>query len=105
MINKITGLIVLLLLVSLVVVNLVTIKILNKNLSIQQKNLEITEDLFLGDLTYQYYNDLSTCIDSKIQTGNKDEVEKLKIQCKEEMKDTNLYQKIQKYGGEDLIKN
>lgn len=105
MFNKIIGALVLALLVILIIINFIAMNTATKNLAIQQKNLEITQDLFLGDLTYQYYNDLNNCIDSKIQAGSKDGVEKLKTQCKEEMKDTNLYQKIQKYGGEDQIKN
>lgn len=102
--NKIFHSLILLLLIILVIVNLIAINLSTKNLKIQDKNLEITEDLFLGDLTYQYFTDLNNCIDAKIQSGIKDENTILKEQCKEEMRNTNLYQKIQQFGGEEYIK-
>ncbi len=59
------------------------------------KLTEINQEIFLGDLLYQYYTELDICVSS---AGLSEE------ECKQELSQSTLVEKITKWGGADYIK-
>ena len=68
------------------------------NTFLNYKRFSIEKETFLGDLLYQYYFDLQSCIDSISE-----ESELSEGKCIEEINQSNLAQKIKEWGGAEYL--
>jgi len=68
------------------------------NLFLNYKRFSIERETFLGNLLYQYYFELQSCIDSISENSELSEEK-----CIEKINQTNLAEKIEKYGGAEYL--